>query len=95
MTYIGKEIKLQSPRKRYLNDPRFRALVDMMGVYMHASSFTPYEIRAAAILASMLSEEQQIRRLECPSIPKSVEKSLSILHEWTDSFSSYLCTQRG
>ena len=84
MTCMGKEIKLQGPRDRYLNDPRFRALVDMMDAYMHASSFTPYEIRAAAMLASMIYEQQQIRRLDCPPIPKSVEKSLSILHEWMD-----------
>ena len=84
MTCMGKEIKLQSPRERYLNDPRFHALVDMMTAYIRESSFTSYEIRAAAMLASMIYEQQQIRCLDCPPMPKSVEKSLSILHEWMD-----------
>lgn len=76
---------MQSIRERYLNDPQFHALVSLMVSHLQQCNYTPSEMRQAAILASIIYEEHQIRRFECPPIPKSVEHSLSILHEWTDN----------
>jgi len=73
-----------TPRDRYYNDSHYHALVDLMVAHIQNCNYTPSEMRQAAILASIIYEEHRIKRFQVPSIPKSVENSLSILHEWTD-----------
>ena len=76
---------MKTPRDKYYNDSHYHALVDLMIVHIQNCNYTPSEMREAAILASIIYEEHRIRRFQVPSIPKSVEDSLSILHEWTDN----------
>ncbi len=43
--------------ERYMNDPKFHALVDMMLSVIMNGEFTPTEIREAAMLAQIRYEE--------------------------------------
>ena len=53
---------LKSPRDRYNNDSAFRSLVDMMVHTIMAARYTPSEMREAAILASIIYQEQHTER---------------------------------
>ena len=50
-----------SATDRYKTDALFRTLVDTMYCYIDHATFTPTEIREAAMLAHILYEERQIR----------------------------------
>jgi len=76
---------IKTPIDKYYNDLHYAALVKLMVSYIQNCNYTPSEIRQAAILASILYEETRISYLQFPSIPESVENSLSVLHEWTDN----------
>ncbi len=47
------------PRERYLRDPHFAAMVDMMVKHIMACDYTPTEIREAAMLAAIIYEERK------------------------------------
>lgn len=44
--------KPKTPEERYLCDPEFKQLVDVMISIIHKAQFTPTELREAAILAA-------------------------------------------
>lgn len=73
-------MRWNSPRERYLNDPEFYALVDMMFAYISACRFTPGEMREAAVLASIMYEEQNLTTRYM--IPKEIDQKLRDLQEW-------------
>lgn len=73
-----------SVRERYNSDPTFHTLVDMMVAFIFDAKFTPSEMREAAILASIIYEQESMHRFTLPSIPQHVEKGLEDLHEWVD-----------
>lgn len=50
-------------RERYMSDPQFKALVDMMVGYMMNCDFTPSEMRLAAIMASIQYEYYRVDRV--------------------------------
>ena len=50
-----------SVAERYLNDPAFHQLVDMMLATIRQGQFTPTEIREAAMLAQIRFEETNLR----------------------------------
>ena len=64
---------------RYHTDPKFHALVDLMVGHIEQCNYTPSEMRGAAVLASIISEQCRMRTLS-PQIPESLEKGLTILH---------------
>ena len=41
-----------SPEDRYVQDPQFKALVDILGALIRQARFTPTELRDAVILAA-------------------------------------------
>lgn len=43
----------QSPEARYTKDPQFKMMVDMMETYIHRATYSPSELREAAMLASI------------------------------------------
>ena len=53
--------RIKSPRDKYLQDPQFKALVDMMTAHIHMCEFTPSEMREAAMVASIICEENRTR----------------------------------
>jgi len=72
---------MESPRKKYMTDNEFRALVQMMVAYIHQCYFTPSEMRQASILASIIYEEQTIRDF---LVPAEVEAALVRVHDWAN-----------
>ena len=75
---------MQSPRERYLTDPHFHALVELMAAHIRECNYTPSEMREAAVLASIIYEQNTVKYLHCPSIPKSVVDGLEVLHTWAN-----------
>lgn len=50
-----------TPHERYLRDPAFKQLVDMMEHMVHTCKFSPSEMREAALLASIRFEMATLR----------------------------------
>jgi len=50
-----------SPHDRYLNDPVFRRLVDVMLAAIEAADVTPTEVREAAMVAQVIFEARRPR----------------------------------
>lgn len=52
---------MKTGRDRYLNDPHFALLVDLMVGHIYQHDFTPSEMRDAAMVASIKFEAEQMR----------------------------------
>ena len=53
---------MKTPREKYLNDPHYKQLVDVLSYQVEMARFTPSEIREAAIFACILYEQRRIPR---------------------------------
>lgn len=71
---------MQYPKDRYLTDPMYKSLVDMLESYIHRAEFTPSELREAAILASINYESKQARKCMLDLTPE-LHKQLDDLHQ--------------
>lgn len=52
-----------SPEQRYVRDPQFKALVDMLEYAISQAQYTPTEIREASLLACINFEMRRPHRL--------------------------------
>lgn len=52
---------MNSARIRYINDSKFKALVDQIVGVLKQEQFTPSEVREATILASIIHEEERVK----------------------------------
>ena len=52
-----------TPEERYLRDPVFHALVSQLRAALRGGTWTPTELREAAILAAAIHESETIRPL--------------------------------
>lgn len=96
---------MMSMRDRYYQDTTFHTLVDIMVSHIHDGNFTPSEMREAAMLASILYEELNVRRY--PYIEREVEYALRTIrervksesnscnHVWWESVGYDLCSRCG
>lgn len=50
-----------SPRDKYMNDPEYRQLVDLLEQFVERAQFSPSEMREAVILASINYEMRNVR----------------------------------
>ncbi|MFA6309820.1 MAG: hypothetical protein WC677_08865 [Clostridia bacterium] len=73
---------MKTPRDKYLNDVKYKMLVDMMIASIDDCNYTPSEMREASVLASILYEERHIRRYCIPIVTEELEKSLNIIHKY-------------
>lgn len=74
---------MKAPRDKYLNDASYHRLVDMMVDQINKCNFTPSELREAAILASIIYEERNIRYMT--NITPEIEDALNKINNWTKS----------
>jgi hypothetical protein len=58
-----------TPQERYLHDPMFKNLVDMLEAAIHRADYTPSELREAAVLAAIHYESMRVRRQFIPLTP--------------------------
>ena len=71
---------MMSPKDKYMNDPQFNNLVNMLESLIQQAQFTPSELREACVLASINYEMKHIRQMQ---IDPRIEDSLRILDEFT------------
>ena len=70
---------MKSPRDRYMSDPNFHALVNLLESYIHKADFTASELREAAVLASINYEMNTIRPMNM--IDPEIEKVLQTFNK--------------
>ena len=89
-------------RERYNTDNHFKSLVDMMSSYIYHCYFSPSEVREAAILASIIYEERNIRQMVI--VDRETEEALRVIrkkveeictHEWMGSPNHKICVRCG
>lgn len=71
---------MRTVRDRYFSDVAFKSLVDMMTASIMQCGYTASEMREAALLASIKSEEMNIHRYYIVS--EDCERALGILHKF-------------
>ncbi len=72
-----------TPKDKYRNDVYYHNLVDVMISYIQKCNYTPSELREAALLASIIYEEQRMPKRML--IPSNVEDAINILSTWVDT----------
>jgi len=70
---------MKSPREKYMNDPEYNHLVQLLESFIERAMFTPSELREACVLASINYEMRHIRNVQ---IDPRVEESLRILDDF-------------
>ena len=73
------EMIMRVPSEKYANDPEYRHLVDLLLLEVYQARFTPLELKEASVLALIIYERRQVRRL-----PKEIENRLEQIHSWLD-----------
>lgn len=75
---------MKTMRDRYQHDAAFKALVDMMVAHIQDCKYTPSEMREAAILASIMYEEHNVRYMPF-LIEQDLEKALRTIRRRVDA----------
>jgi hypothetical protein len=71
---------MKTPREKYMNDPEYHRLVDMLGQFIEAARFTPSELREACVLACINYEMRHVRDMQ---IEPRVLEAFRVLDEFT------------
>lgn len=78
---------MKSPKDKYLNDPEYRHLVDMMESLIEQARFTPSELREASILACINYEMRHVRDFQGNLDPR-ISGALDLLDQ-------FVCRHKG
>ena len=78
---------MKTPREKYQNDPDYKMFVDSMVAMIDQCQYTPSEMREMAVLASIIYEEINIKRMYVPHFPEHVLKKLEELDKWVNGIS--------
>lgn len=70
---------MKSPRDKYLNDPEYHRLVNMLESFIESARFTPSELREASVLASINYEMRHIRQ---STIDPRAAEAFRVLNEF-------------
>ncbi len=54
---------MKTPREKYMNDPEYHRLVDMLESFVERAQFTPSELREACVLACINYEMRHVREM--------------------------------
>jgi hypothetical protein len=71
---------MKTPREKYMNDPDYHRLVEVLESFIDQARFTPSELREAAVLASINYEMRHVRE---QTIDPRTSEALRILDEFT------------
>lgn len=71
---------MKTPREKYMNDPEYHALVQMLEQFIERARFTPSELREAAVLACINYEMRHIRE---KTIDPRAAEAFRILDDFT------------
>jgi hypothetical protein len=76
---------MNTPRSKYQLDPHYKALVDTMVASIKDCNYTPSEMREAAMLASIIYEENNVRRLVNVENIHHLEEALKTISDFTNA----------
>jgi len=71
---------MKTPREKYMNDPEYHRLVNMLEHFVETARFSPSELREAAVLACINYEMRHVRDRV---IDPRTEEAFRILDEFT------------
>jgi len=71
---------MKTPKEKYMNDPEYHQLVDMLEQFIERARFTPSELREAAVLACINYEMRHVRNI---TIDPRTEEAFRILDDFT------------
>ena len=71
---------MKTPRDKYMNDPEYHNLVNMLESFIDRAHFTPSELREACVLACINYEMRNVRER---TIDPRVEEAFRVLDEFT------------
>ena len=71
---------MKSPQQKYLNDPNYHMLCDILENNIRQAQFTPSEVRECAVLACIHYEERQLRKNIL--VPTDVILALDVLADY-------------
>lgn len=74
---------MKTPREKYMNDPQYRALVDVLHGYIAQAQFTPSEVREAAMMACIKYEMGQLRPSKIKVDPEAA-RAIDSLNEFVN-----------
>ena len=75
---------MKTPREKYCNDSQYKCHVDMLVAGIIDCNYTPSELREMAIFASIIYEEQNIRRTLNYNNIYDLVKALKVLEDFTN-----------
>ncbi len=70
---------MRSPREKYMNDPDYHRLVDMLEQFVERAQFSPSELREASVLACINYEMRHVREI---TIDPRTESAFRVLDEF-------------
>ena len=71
---------MKTPREKYMNDPEYHRLVEMLEQFVEHARFTPSELREASVLACINYEMRHVRDI---TIDPRTEEAFRVLDEFT------------
>jgi len=71
---------MKTPRDKYMNDPEYHALVQMLESFIERARFSPSELREACVLVSINYEMRHVRE---QSIDPRVLEAFDVLDKFT------------
>jgi len=72
---------MKTPREKYMNDPEYHNLVNMLEQFIERARFTPSELREASILACINYEMRHVREM---TIDPRMEEAFRVLDEFVE-----------
>lgn len=70
---------MKTPKEKYMNDPEYHQIVQMLENFIERAQFTPSELREAVVLACINYEMRHVRER---TIDPRTEEALRVLDEF-------------